>query len=100
VLTQRGVEAARLRRENQELKIKALGSVSELHGTSNAVHQLRQSIERVAPANSRILITGEAGTGKDVAARMIHRYSKRADKSYIALNCAILSPERIETELF
>lgn len=100
VLTQRGVEAARLKRENQELKLKALGSVSELHGTSNAVHQLRQSIERVAPANSRILITGEAGTGKDVAARMIHRYSKRADKSYIALNCAILSPERIEAELF
>lgn len=100
VLAQRGVEAARLKRENQELKLKALGSVSELHGTSNAVHQLRQNIERVAPANSRILITGEAGTGKDVAARMIHRYSKRADKSYISLNCAILSPERIEAELF
>src|SRR5690606_20699133 len=61
---------------------------------------LRQAIERVAAANSRILITGEAGTGKDVAARMIHRYSKRADKNYITLNCAILSPERIELELF
>ena len=100
VLTQRGLEAARLKRENQELKLKALGSVSELHGTSNAVHQLRQSIERVAPTNSRILITGEAGTGKDVAARMIHRYSKRAEKNYVVLNCAILSPERIEQELF
>src|SRR5690606_38914994 len=64
------------------------------------VHQLRQSIERVAPTNSRILITGEAGTGKDVAARMIHRYSKRAEKNYVVLNCAILSPERIEQELF
>jgi len=100
VLTRRALEAARLKRENQELKLKALGSVSELHGTSNAVHQLRQSIERVAPTNSRILMTGEAGTGKDVAARMIHRYSKRADKSYVVLNCAILSPERIEQELF
>lgn len=100
VLAQRGTEAARLKRENQELKLKALGSVSELHGTSQLVHHLRQGIERVAPANSRILITGEAGTGKDVAARMIHRYSKRSDKSYISLNCAILSPERIEVELF
>lgn len=100
VLTQRAQEAARLKRENQELKLKALGSVSELHGTSNMVHQLRQSIERVAPTNSRILITGEAGTGKDVAARMIHRYSKRAEKNYVVLNCAILSPERIEQELF
>jgi len=100
VLTQRAMEAARLKRENQELKLKALGSVSELHGTSHLVHQLRQSIDRVAPTNSRILITGEAGTGKDVAARMIHRYSKRSDKNYIVLNCAILSPERIEQELF
>src|SRR5690606_16567803 len=74
VLTQRALEAARLKRENQELRLKALGSVSELHGTSQAIHHIRQGIERVAPTNSRILLTGEAGTGKDVAARMIHRY--------------------------
>jgi two-component system nitrogen regulation response regulator NtrX len=54
----------------------------------------------VAPANSRVLITGGAGTGKGVAARMIHMLSKRADKNYVVLNCAILSPDRIELELF
>ncbi len=98
--TQRAIESGRLRKENQELRLKALGSVSELHGTSQIMQQVRQAIERVAPTNSRVLITGLPGTGKNVAARMIHTLSKRADKSYLALNCAVLAPERIELELF
>ena len=100
VLTQRALEASRLRSENRELRLKATTHVSELHGKSPLTHIARQTIERVAPTNSRVLITGEQGTGKDVAARMIHRMSKRADKNYIAVNCAILSAERIEAELF
>ncbi|MDE1152148.1 MAG: sigma-54 dependent transcriptional regulator [Micavibrio sp.] len=100
VLARRALEAARLRRENQELRLQALGNVSELTGQSAPVQQIRQSIERVAPTNSRVLITGQPGTGKSVAARMIHALSRRADKNYVALNCAILSPERIEQELF
>ena len=100
VLTQRALESARLKKENQELRLKALGSVSELHGTSQIMQQVRQGIERVAPTNSRVLITGLPGTGKNVAARMIHTLSKRADKNYLALNCAVLSPDRIELELF
>jgi two-component system nitrogen regulation response regulator NtrX len=64
------------------------------------MQQVRQAIERVAPTNSRVLITGLPGTGKNVAARMIHTLSKRADKNYLALNCAVLSPDRIELELF
>lgn len=100
LLTHRALEAARLRRENQELRLTALGAISELSGNSHQIHQVKQSIERVAPTNSRVLITGEAGTGKGVAARMIHTHSKRADKNYVVLNCAILAPERIEAELF
>ncbi|TAL37729.1 MAG: sigma-54-dependent Fis family transcriptional regulator [Alphaproteobacteria bacterium] len=100
VLTRNAIEAARLKKENQELRLKALGSVSELHGTSAVMQQLKQGIERVAPTNSRVLITGLPGTGKNVAARMIHTLSKRADKNYLALNCAVLSPDRIELELF
>ncbi len=100
VLVGRAVEAARLRRENRELKLKTSGQASDLQGSSTEISQIRQTIERVAPTNSRVLITGEPGTGKDVAARMIHRLSKRASKSYVSLNCAIMAPERIELELF
>ncbi|MEZ0226395.1 MAG: sigma-54-dependent transcriptional regulator [Alphaproteobacteria bacterium] len=100
VIARNALEAARLKKENQELRLKALGSVSELHGTSTIMQQVKQAIERVAPTNSRVLITGLPGTGKNVAARMIHTLSKRADKNYLALNCAVLSPDRIELELF
>ena len=100
VLTQRALEAGRLRRENQELRIWTLDGETELYGDSYLIQQVRQNIERVAPTGSRVLITGNTGTGKDVAARMIHKNSKRADKNYVVLNCAILSPERIEMELF
>lgn len=100
VLTQRAVEAGRLRRENQELRLRALGGDTTLFGSSSLLQQVRQNIHRVAPTGSRVLITGNPGTGKNVAARMLHNHSKRADKNYVVLNCAILSPERIEMELF
>jgi two-component system nitrogen regulation response regulator NtrX len=99
LLVQRALESSRLKKENQELRLNVLGSISELNGASQVISQLRQNIERVAHANSRVLITGEAGTGKGVAARMIHRYSKRAENNYVSLNCAIMSPERLEIEL-
>ena len=100
VLTQRAVEAGRLRRENQELRLRALGGETALYGESSLLQQVRQNILRVAPTGSRVLITGNPGTGKNVAARMLHNHSKRTDKNYVVLNCAILSPERIELELF
>ncbi len=101
VLTGRAVEAGHLRRENRELKMKTTGGkAADLQGSSQHMSQLRQTIERVAPTNSRVFLTGEPGTGKDVAARMIHRLSKRADKNYVTLNCAIMAPDRIEQELF
>lgn len=100
LMVRRALESSALRKENRELKLLSSGVANDLSGDSSTIAQLRQAIERVAPTNSRVLITGAPGTGKEVAARMIHRLSKRAEGPYIALNCAILNPERIELELF
>lgn len=99
LLVQRALEAARLKRENSELRFRAQ-TEQELIGRSVAVTQLRQLIERVAPTSSRVLITGQAGVGKEVAARMIHAKSKRASAPFIVINCATMRPEQLETELF
>jgi two-component system nitrogen regulation response regulator NtrX len=99
LVVERAVEAARLRRENEELKLRA-GGDEDLVGTSPAINQLRQQIERTAPTNSRVLITGPAGAGKEVVARALHRRSRRADGPFVVLNCAIMRPERLEIELF
>jgi two-component system nitrogen regulation response regulator NtrX len=95
----RALEAARLKREVQELKLKA-GDESELVGQSSAISQLRQLIEKIAPTNSRVLITGPAGSGKEVVARLIHARSRRAGNAFVAINCATMEPDRIESELF
>ncbi len=95
----RALEAARLKREIQELKLKA-GDDSELVGQSSAISQLRQLIEKIAPTNSRVLITGPSGAGKEVVARLIHGRSRRAGNAFVAINCATMEPDRIEAELF
>ena len=100
VLTQRALEAGRLRLENQELRLMSLGGTTELYGESHLIQQVCQNIKRVAPTGSRVLLTGCPGTGKDVAARMLHKCSKRSDKNYVVLNCAILAAQNIELELF
>ncbi|MES2712242.1 MAG: sigma-54 dependent transcriptional regulator [Pseudomonadota bacterium] len=99
LVVSRALEAARLRRENSELRLRA-GAETDLVGVSQSIIQLRGAIEKVAPTGSRVLITGPAGSGKEVAARMIHARSKRADGPFIALNCATLNPARFEEELF
>ncbi|MBL8665387.1 MAG: sigma-54-dependent Fis family transcriptional regulator [Candidatus Odyssella sp.] len=99
VVCQRAVEAARLRRENEELKFRA-GVDWNLVGNSPAVVQVNQMIERVAPTNSRVLITGPAGAGKEVVARLIHARSLRRDGPFVVLNCATMHPDRMESELF
>lgn len=96
---ERALEAARLRQENQSLRART-GGPSELTGDSAAMTALRGVVARVAATNSRVLITGEPGTGKDVAARCIHRQSQRSGKPFMILNCAILHPDRLEAELF
>jgi two-component system nitrogen regulation response regulator NtrX len=95
----RALEAAALERENAELRLRA-GAENTLTGSSAAINLLRGGVERVAPTGSRVLISGPAGCGKEVVARMIHARSRRADGPFIALNCATLNPSRFEEELF
>ena len=95
----RALEAARLKREVQELKLKA-GDEQDLVGVSSAISQVRQLIDKIAPTGSRVLITGPAGSGKEVVARLIHSRSRRAGNAFVAINCATMAPDRIETELF
>src|ERR1700754_1528878 len=98
-VVERALEAARLKREVQELKLKA-GDDGELIGQSSTIAQLRALIEKIAPTNSRVLISGPAGSGKEVAARLIHSRSRRAGNAFVAINCATMAPDRIEAELF
>ncbi|OSQ37845.1 sigma-54-dependent transcriptional regulator [Thalassospira mesophila] len=99
LVVERAIEDARLRRENRELIMRAGGDV-ELVGTTPVISNLRQSIERVARTGSRILISGPAGTGKEVVARLVHRSSARANGPFVVLNCANISPETMEESLF
>src|SRR5215469_18854354 len=98
-VTARALEAARLKREVQELKLK-IGDDTELVGASSAISQLRQMIDKIAPTGSRVMVTGPAGCGKELAARLIHARSRRAQHAFVAINCATMTPERIESELF
>src|SRR3954466_5886191 len=95
----RAIEAALLRRENAELKLRAGGEL-DLVGASSAMNQLRQQIERVAPTGSRVLITGAPGSGKEVAGRLLHARSRRAQGPFVPVNCATMRPDRLEIELF
>ncbi|MBW8708881.1 MAG: sigma-54-dependent Fis family transcriptional regulator [Alphaproteobacteria bacterium] len=97
-VVERALESARLKREVQELKLKA-GDEGELVGHSPTITQLRVLIDKIAPTNSRVLIAGPAGSGKEVAARLIHARSRRAVNAFVAINCA-MEPDRLEAELF
>ena len=99
LVVRRALEAARLARENAELRLRA-GPETELLGSSAAISGLRHGIDKVAPTGSRVLISGPAGSGKEVAARMIHARSRRTDGPFVVLNCATLQPGRLEAELF
>ena len=90
VLVDRAIEADRLRRENEELKLRA-GTANELIGQSQAIREVKESINRVAPVNSRVLITGPAGSGKEVVARMLHSKSQRAKSPFVVVNCATMA---------
>ncbi|MGD9649821.1 MAG: sigma-54-dependent transcriptional regulator [Dongiaceae bacterium] len=96
---ERAIEAARLQRENEELRLKVAADTN-FNGSSPVVMGIKQTIERVAPTNSRVFITGPAGSGKELVARMLHKQSKRADGPFVVLNCATLRPDRLEIELF
>jgi two-component system, NtrC family, nitrogen regulation response regulator NtrX len=95
----RALETFRLKRENEALKGKA-GTDTELLGSSNAMRQLRQLLKKIAPANSRVLITGPMGAGKELAARTLHSLSLRTNGPFVTLSAATMAPERMEEELF
>ena len=99
VVISRALEAAGLRQEISELRHK-MGEDIDLIGDSSAINLLRQTMEKVAPTGSRVMITGPAGVGKEVVARSIHKMSERRDGPFIVLNCATMRPERMEMELF
>ena len=99
VTASRALENARLRRENAELKGKA-PSDDTLVGTSQQIVQLRQKISKIAATNSRVLISGPSGSGKELIARMLHGHSNRAQGPFKAVNAASMVPERVEEELF
>jgi two-component system, NtrC family, nitrogen regulation response regulator NtrX len=99
LVADRALETSRLRREVKELK--ALGPLpSSIVGRSPAVNSLRQTIDKVAPTNSRILIVGPSGAGKELAARTLHGQSSRASGPFVVINAAAMTPDRMEIELF
>jgi two-component system nitrogen regulation response regulator NtrX len=99
LIVQRAIETALLRRENEELRLRA-GCQIDLVGISGAASQLRQQIDRVAPTGSRVLISGAPGVGKEVVGRLLHAHSRRSRGPFVAVNCATMHPDRLELELF
>jgi two-component system nitrogen regulation response regulator NtrX len=98
-LVGRATETDRLRRENADLKMR-VGTDDQLNGSSIAINTVRATLKRVAPTGSRVLITGPAGVGKEIAARTIHNWSTRAGGPFVTVAAARMDPDRVEEELF
>jgi two-component system nitrogen regulation response regulator NtrX len=99
LVAERALEASRLKREVHQLRART-GAANIIVGHSTAINQLRQTIERIGPANSRVLITGAPGSGKELAARSIHALSARATGPFVVINAATIAPDTMEIELF
>ena len=98
-LVSRATETESLRRENASLKAQ-IGRDDELTGSSAAINTVRATLKRVAATGSRVLITGPAGVGKEVAARLLHMWSPRTNAPFVVVSAARMTPERVEEELF
>ncbi|WP_157217213.1 nitrogen assimilation response regulator NtrX [Flavisphingomonas formosensis] len=99
LLVARATETERLRRENASLRAQ-IGQEEELTGNSAAINTVRATLKRVAATGSRVLISGPAGVGKEVAARLLHLWSPRANSPFVVVSAARMTPERVEEELF
>jgi two-component system nitrogen regulation response regulator NtrX len=99
LVADRALETSRLKQEVKQLKHLA-PLPSMLVGRSAGIVQLRQAIERVASTNSRVLVVGPSGAGKELAARTLHKLSERANGPFIVINAAAITPDRMEIELF
>ena len=98
-LVERATETERLRRENAQLR-QGFATAHEFTGNSAAINQVRATLKRVANTGSRLLITGPAGAGKEVAARLLHSWSPRANSAFVIVSSARITPELFEQELF
>lgn len=98
-LVARATETERLRSEVVALRERA-GQADELNGTSAAINQVRATLKRVANTGSRVLITGAPGTGKEIAARVLHQWSNRSNGPFRVISSARMDPETVEQELF
>jgi two-component system nitrogen regulation response regulator NtrX len=99
LVAERALEASRLKREVRDLRAHSV-QASRIVGHSPVVNQLRQTVDRVAPTNARILITGAPGSGKELTARTIHALSGRASGPFVVINAATITPDTMEAELF
>jgi two-component system, NtrC family, nitrogen regulation response regulator NtrX len=99
LICERALETQKLRRELTDLK-KRSSDTFDLIGMSPAMNQLRHAIERIAPTNSRVMIIGPSGSGKESVARALHALSARREGPFVSLNAATITPERMEIELF
>jgi two-component system, NtrC family, nitrogen regulation response regulator NtrX len=99
LVADRALEASRLKREVRDLKQQSV-QASRIVGGSLHINQLRQTLERVAPTNARVLISGPPGSGKELAARTLHALSARANGPFIIMNAATITPDNMEAELF
>jgi two-component system, NtrC family, nitrogen regulation response regulator NtrX len=99
LVAERALEASKLKREVRELTLRS-DRGDGLVGASPLINQLRHTIDRIAPTNSRILISGPSGSGKEIVARALHSQSARSSGPFVALNAGAITPERMEVELF
>ncbi|QIG80300.1 nitrogen assimilation response regulator NtrX [Stakelama tenebrarum] len=99
LMVERATETERLRREVASLRA-TVGFDTDLTGNSSAINAVRATLKRVAATGSRVLITGGAGTGKEVAARLLHSWSQRGGAPFVIASAARMTPERVEEELF
>ena len=99
LVVRRATETERLRRENKTLK-ERVGYDIELTGTSPQINQVRATLRRVAATGSRVLITGPAGAGKEVAGRLLHQWSPRSEAPFMVVSAARMTPETVEEALF
>ncbi|GGA53158.1 sigma-54-dependent Fis family transcriptional regulator [Nitratireductor aestuarii] len=99
LICERALETSKLKREVLDLK-KRSGHSFDLVGKSHAINQLHQAIDRVAATNSRVMLIGPSGSGKELAARAIHARSARREGPFVSVNAASITPDRMEIELF
>jgi len=99
LVAERALEASQLRREVRTLRERS-GDSTELVGSSTAMNQLRLMIDKIAPTNSRVMIFGPSGSGKEMVARTLHKNSTRTEGPFVVLSSATITPDRMEEELF